>query len=73
MEEEYNALMKNKTWNLTSLPNNKNVIGCRWTYIIKRNADGSVFKYKARLVAKGYSQQSGFDFSETFTSCELLT
>ena len=48
-------------------PKHKNVIGCRWTYKIKRKEDGSIDKYKARLVAKGYAQQFGFDFNETFS------
>lgn len=30
---------------------------CRWFYL----------KVQARLVAKGYSQQHGFDFTETFS------
>lgn len=68
MKEEYNALIKNKTWDLVSLPTHKNMIGCKWTYISKKNSDGSVLKYKARLVAKGYSQQNVFDFNETLSS-----
>lgn len=63
MMEEYEALMKNKTQDLVHIPKDKNIIGCKWTYKLKRNADGTISTYKARLVAKGYSQQSGFDFS----------
>lgn len=29
MTDEYNALMKNNTWELTYPPNNKNIIRCR--------------------------------------------
>lgn len=67
MGEEYQALIKNNTWTLAAAPNHKNITGCGWTYRIKRNPDGSISKYKARLAAKGYSQQSGFDFTETFS------
>ena len=66
MDEEFRALMKNKTWSLVSLPTNITSVGCRWVFKLKRNPDGSVSRYKARLVAKGYSQVPGFDFSETF-------
>lgn len=31
MNEEYNALIRNKIWSLVSIPD-KNVIGCNWTY-----------------------------------------
>jgi hypothetical protein len=49
------TIMKNKTWELTELPKDKNPIGCKWIYKPKFKADGSIDKYKARLVAKGYS------------------
>ncbi|RVW56208.1 Retrovirus-related Pol polyprotein from transposon RE2 [Vitis vinifera] len=67
MDEEFRALMKNKTWSLVSLPTNRTSVGCRWVFKLKRNPDGSVSRYKARLVAKGYSQVPGFDFYETFS------
>ena len=54
MEEEYVALMKNKTCHLVPPSSNKNVIDCKWVYRIKKNADGTIDRYKARLVAKGF-------------------
>jgi hypothetical protein len=56
MEEEYESIMKNNTWELTELPKHKKPIGCKWIYKPKFKSDGSIDKYKARLVAKGYSQ-----------------
>ena len=67
MDAEYNALMQNKTWTLVKPQSHKNIIGCRWTFKIKRDSNGAILKHKARLVAKGYTQQFGFDFTETFS------
>jgi histone deacetylase 1/2 len=36
MEEEYNALLKNKTWHLVSPTSNKNIIDCKWVYRVKK-------------------------------------
>jgi len=67
MNEEYNSLMKNQTWVLTSLPQGRQPIKCKWVYKIKRNSDGTIERYKARLVAKAYSQRSGIDYEETYS------
>ena len=67
MAEEMSAIERNETWELADLPKDKNVIGLKWVYRTKYNADGSVQNHKARLVAKGYSQQHGIDYKETFS------
>ena len=66
MHDEIFALERNHTWVLTDLPQNKNVIGCKWVYKIKHNADGSIERYKARLVAKVYTQIEGLDYLVLF-------
>ena len=66
MESEYNSLLENNTWDLVPPPENKNVIGSKWVYKVKRNADGSIERFKARLVAQGYSQSQGIDYEEVF-------
>jgi hypothetical protein len=65
-DSEYNSLMKNKTWELTELPPDRQPITCKWIFKIKHKADGSIERYKARLVVRGFSQKEGVDFNETF-------
>jgi len=67
MNQEFEAMQKNRTWHLVPLPKGKNIIGSKWVYKIKRKADGSVDRYKAWLVAKGYKQRYGIDYEDTFS------
>jgi hypothetical protein len=66
MQEEYDSLMANGTWELAPLPSNRKRVGCKWVFRTKRDANGDIVRYKARLVAKGFSQVEGVDFNETF-------
>lgn len=72
MREELRMIEKNGTWELVDRPENRKIIGVKWVYRTKLNADGSVNKHKARLVVKGYSQVYGVDFSETFSPVARL-
>ncbi|RXH95059.1 hypothetical protein DVH24_024743 [Malus domestica] len=67
MKEEISALHTQGTWSLVPLPENKNLVGCKWICKLKRHSDGSIARHKARLVAKGFSQEPGLDYSETFS------
>ncbi|GKU93148.1 hypothetical protein SLEP1_g6772 [Rubroshorea leprosula] len=49
MQEEMQMITKNETWELTSLPPEKNAIGVKWVFRTKMNPDGSIHKHKARL------------------------
>ncbi|KAJ4813156.1 polyprotein [Rhynchospora pubera] len=66
MNEEMNAIVKNETWELATLPKDHKPIGVKWVYKKKLNAQGEVERYKARLVAKGYKQKAGIDYEEVF-------
>jgi len=73
MDEEMVTLDANATWELVVLSKDKKVIGCKWVYKIKHNADGSVNRYKERLVAKGYAQTYGIDYEKTYNLVAKMT
>jgi hypothetical protein len=72
MKEELLMIKRNNTWELVDRPQNRNVIGVKWVYRTKLNADGSINKLKARLVVKGYAQIFGVDYSDTFAPVARL-
>ena len=73
MQEEMEALHKNKTWELVPLPQGRKAIGNKWVFKIKRNSDDQVERFRARLVVKGYAQKEGIDFNEIFSPVVRLT
>ena len=73
---ELTTLMKRKTWEYVIPPKNKNIIGVRFVFKIKRLANGEIDKYKARLVVQGFAQKEGEDFYENdlyAPTCSLTT
>ncbi|KAH9727213.1 Integrase catalytic domain-containing protein [Citrus sinensis] len=73
MQEEIEALHKNKTWELKPLPHGRKAIGNKWVYKIKRDGNDQVERYRARLVVKGYAQKEDIDFNEIFSLVAQLT
>jgi hypothetical protein len=67
MDDEYNALIQNKTWDLVPRPPDVNVIRSMWIFRHKEKSDGSFERHKARLVGDGAGQQVGVDCGETFS------
>jgi hypothetical protein len=67
MEEEFEALSANHTWDLVPRPGNANVVTGKWIFKHKFHADGSLDRYKARWVLRGFTQRPGVDYDETFS------
>ena len=53
IETELKSLDKNQVYELFELPPRRKVIGSKWVFKRKHDADGNLEKYKARLVAQG--------------------
>ncbi|KAJ9564861.1 hypothetical protein OSB04_000827 [Centaurea solstitialis] len=67
MDAEMAALLSNHTRDLVPKPSNANIVGSRWLYRHKFDANGRLERYKGRLVAQGFSQQPDLDFDDTFS------
>ena len=52
MKKELNALSKNHTWDLVTLPPGKSVVGCKWIYKIKTHSMQKVLHRSMRLIMK---------------------
>jgi len=67
MDDEFDALIKNKTWELVPRPPDVNVIRSLWIFAHKEKSDGSFERHKARLVGDGKTQQVDVDYSDIFS------
>ena len=47
MDEEMEVLKSYKTWEVVDIPKGVNVVGCRWTYVVKQDVSGNIAQYKA--------------------------
>jgi transposase InsO family protein len=66
MNKEMQSMYENEVWQLVDRPPDAKVVGCKWIFKHKFDAEGNK-SYKARLVAQGYSQSYGIDYFETFS------
>lgn len=67
MTDEFNALIKNGTWELVPSSLGVNVVRSMWVFRHKHKSNGDFEIHKARLVANGRSQQIGVDCDDTFS------
>ena len=67
IKDELRQLEKLNVWTIVEAPPpGTNIVGCRYVFKTKLNADGTFNKLKVRLVAQGYSQVAGVDFNEVY-------
>jgi hypothetical protein len=67
MQDEHDALLRNRTWRLVPRPPGVRVISGKWILKNKLNPDGSLERRKARWVLRGDIQRPGVDFDQTFS------
>lgn len=71
VQDELNSLNFNKTWIEVPKTSDMKLIGSRWVFRVKYDADGNQ-KYKSRLVAKGFMQREGVDLVARLPTVRLL-
>lgn len=60
-----NQFERNNIWELIPKASTNLVIGTRWVFRNKLDANGNVLRDKVKLATKGYNQQDGIYFDET--------
>jgi hypothetical protein len=69
---ELNQLEAMGTWTMEDLPEGREAIGNRWTFVRKRDENGKIVRHKARLVVQGFSQKPGTDYNELGTFAPVM-
>lgn len=66
IKSEFDSLVANNTWEKVDAPKGVKIVGSRWCFDLKFNAEGEITRYKARFVVQGFSQTLGLDYFETY-------
>ena len=66
MQEEFDALLRNRMWQLVPRPRHANVITAKWVFKHKLRPDGTLDRYRVCWVVRGFRQRAGVDFTDTF-------
>ena len=72
MQDEFETFQRLEVWELVEKPEGIIVIGLKWIWKNKLDAEGTIIRNKSRLVAKVYSQEEGIDFEESFAPVARL-
>ena len=73
MKVEIEKLKKWKTWKVVPKPEGVNIVGSKWVFKLKKDANGNVTSHRARLVTQGFTQVHGIDFDDTFAPIARMT
>src|SRR3979490_596102 len=73
MDDEIKAQIKKPTWELAILPPGVNIVGSKWTHILKKDQKGTIIHAKSHLVAQGFTQTFGADYDETYAPVIRMT
>lgn len=66
MTKEIDTFKKTGTYSLVPYQPDMNILGCKWVFRTKLQADGALDKLKARLCVKGFDQEEYIDYLETY-------
>ena len=67
IDEELQAHIKNKTWDVAELPDSQKPIGFTWVFNVKDLNDKISKRYKTRLYAQGFAHEPRIDYKEIFS------
>ena len=66
MKEEMEKLIRRGPWRIIPKPEGVNIVGSKWVFQLKKDANGNFTSHWARLVTQGFTQVHGIDFDDTF-------
>ena len=72
MATEIAMLKAREVFKVVPRPEEWNVVGSKWVYVIKQKEDGGLERRKARTVVKGFTQVIGEDYKEIYASVTCL-
>lgn len=66
IQSEHDSQKQNQNRDLVDLPAGKNIVGWKWIFKRKQDADGQIQRCRVCLAAQGYSKISAVDYDEVF-------
>ena len=66
MQQEMDAVERNRMWELADLPASHRAITFKWVFRLKKDEAEAVIKHKVCLMSRGFVQQEGVNFDDAF-------